>query len=471
MKSMDFSRIKEAYFIGIKGAGMAAMAEILSKRGIKVSGSDTHEKFFTDKMLKKNDIPFFEGFSPEHVQSYVDLFVHSTAYNKENNVEVAEVERRGGALIGYPELLGLLFREKLGIAVCGTHGKTTTTAMLGEALRAAGKDPNALVGSRVIDWQSGVLSGNGDYFVAEADEYQNKLRFYDPWAVILTSVDWDHPDFFPDAESYREVFRRFVSRIPKTGFLSIWGDSADTIDVSKEADCAVIKYGFDEDNDYRLSDYQPTVHDDKEKISEEISQSFEVFFKEKSLGRFQLKLSGKHNALNATAVISVCHRIGADLEKVRKALADFHGTARRFEFLGEYNGAILIDDYAHHPDEIKVTLAGAREKYPNKNIWAVFHPHTYSRTKGLLHEFSQSFEDADRAIVLDIYASAREESGGVTSRDMVDLINKYTAGKADHIPTIEEATEYLKGKIGKDDVVVLIGAGNVWEVGRNLLKK
>ncbi|KKT89792.1 MAG: UDP-N-acetylmuramate-L-alanine ligase [Candidatus Moranbacteria bacterium GW2011_GWC2_45_10] len=468
---MDFSKIKEAYFIGIKGTGMAAMAEILKGRGIKVSGSDTAEKFFTDEVLERNHISFFEDFSEKHVQNYVDLFVHSTAYTKENNVEVAEVEKRGGALISYPELLGLLFREKLGIAVCGTHGKTTTTALLGEALRAAGKDPNALVGSQVIDWKSGVLSGKGDYFVAEADEYQNKLRFYDPWAVVLTSVDWDHPDFFPDAESYREVFRRFVSRIPKRGFLAIWGDSADTIEVSKSADCTVVTYGFGEDNDYRLVDYRSAIHDDKEKISEEISQSFEVRFGETSLGKFQLKLSGRHNALNATAAIAVCHRVGADLDKVREAFAAFHGTSRRFEFLGKYKGAILIDDYGHHPDEIKVTLAGAREKYPDKNIWAVFHPHTYSRTKALLHEFAQSFEDADKAIILDIYASAREKEGGVSSKDVVELMNRYVPGKADHIPTIDEAAEYLAGEIGKEDVVVLIGAGNVWEIGKKLLKK
>lgn len=464
MLSMDFSKIKEAYFIGIKGTGMAAMAEILSRRGIKVSGSDTAEKFFTDEVLERNKIPFFEDFSEKHVQNYVDVFVHSTAYTKENNVEVAEVERRGGALISYPELLGLLFREKLGIAICGTHGKTTTTAMLGEALRAAGKDPNALVGSQVIDWQSGVLSGNGEYFVAEADEYQNKLRFYDPWAAILTSVDWDHPDFFPDAESYREVFRKFVSRIPKRGFLVAWGDSADTLEVAKSADCAVIKYGFDEDNDYRITDFKPL-------ISGESSQSFHINYDGRDLGEFRLHLVGRHNAMNATAAIAVCHKIGADLEKVREALKNFHGTSRRFEYLGKFRDAILIDDYGHHPDEIRVTLAGAREKYPDKNIWAVFHPHTFSRTKALLHEFSQSFEDADRAVVLDIYASAREKKGGVSSKDMVDLMNRYIPGKAEYIPTVEEAVEYLSDKIGGNDVVVLIGAGNVWEIGKKLLEK
>lgn len=466
MRNMDFSKIKEAYFIGIKGAGMAAMAEILSKRGIKVSGSDTDEKFFTDEILKKNNIAYFENFSEKHVQNYVDLFVHSTAYTKDNNVEVAEVEKRGGALISYPELLGLLFREKLGIAVCGTHGKTTTTAILGEALRAAEKNPNVLVGSRVIDWESSVLSGNGEYFVAEADEYQDKLRFYDPWAVILTSVDWDHPDFFPDAETYRETFRRFVSRIPKTGFLVIWGDSADTINVAKSAECPVLKYGFTLDNDYRIANYELKIANENKSF-----QCFNVICGDKDLGEFKIILSGKHNVLNTVAAIAVCHRIGADLDKVREALENFNGTSRRFEFLGEYKEAVIIDDYGHHPDEIKATLQGARERYPDKNIWAVFHPHTYSRTKALLHEFSQSFDDADKVIILDIYASAREKEADISSKDVVDLINKYTVGKADHIPTIDEVVEFLKDSIGKDDVVVLIGAGNVWEVGKKILGK
>lgn len=197
-------------------------------------------------------------------------------------------------------------------------------------------------------------------------------------------------------------------------------------------------------------------------------QYFEVAHKSKSLGEFQIQLIGRHNILNAAAVIAVCHKLNLDMERVREALKNFKGTSRRFEYVGERNGAILIDDYGHHPDEIKPTLKGARELYPEKNIWAVFHPHTFTRTKALLPEFSQSFDHADKVIVLDIYGSAREQQGGVHSKDLVDLINKYSSGKAEYIPTIDEAVEFLKDKIGENDVVIAIGAGNVWEVASKL---
>lgn len=462
---MDFSKIKKAYLIGIKGTGMSAMAEILVKRGIIVSGSDTNEKFLTEEVLKNNQIHYFENFSADHIEDD-DLFVHSTSYTKENNTEVAEVLKRKRSLLSYPELLGILFSEKVGIAVCGTHGKTTTTAMLAQVLKYCGKDPSAIVGSQVVDWQSSMLSGEGEYFVAEADEYQNKLKYYKPWSVILTSADWDHPDYFPTHEEYKDVFKKFVSKIPKTGHLVIWGDSSDTIEISKSSTSYISKYGLGDDNDYIIKNYKSFSYDEND-----VAQTFELYFKEEFLGLFSLNLLGKHNALNAGAVISICHQMGIDMTKVANALREFKGTSRRFEILGEYKGAILIDDYGHHPDEILVTLKGARERYPKKNIWSVFHPHTYSRTRAFLQEFSQSFGDADKVIVLDIYASAREEAGNVSSKDLVRLINKYTLGKAIHIPTIEETVDHLAEIIGKDDVVILIGAGNAWEIGKKLLEK
>jgi UDP-N-acetylmuramate--alanine ligase len=196
-----------------------------------------------------------------------------------------------------------------------------------------------------------------------------------------------------------------------------------------------------------------------------------VLLRGKSLGEFEIRLVGKHNVLNATAVILACNKLGVDMEKVRQALRNFEGTSRRFEYIGTRNGAILIDDYAHHPDEIVPTLKGAREIYPEKTIWAVFHPHTFTRTKALLSEFAQSFGDADKVIVLDIYGSAREIQGGVHSQELVDLINKYDRGKAEYIPTIKEAVKFLKDKIGENDVVIAIGAGNVWEVVEKLKEK
>lgn len=431
---------------------MTAVAQILHEHKIYVEGSDTEEEFFTDEILRGKGILFHKSFSARNVPDKTDLVIYSTAYSDEN-VEMKEAKRKKLPLISYPEMLGMLFKEKIGIAVCGTHGKTTTTAILAEALKNAGINPSAIVGSRVNQWEGNALSDLGKYFVAEADEYQNKFQYYNPFAIVLTSVDWDHPDFFPNFEEYKKVFKDFVARIPKHGFLVVWGDSANTLEVAKSARCEVIKYGFGDSNDLIIK-----KHGDE----------FKLKFKGNNLGFFKTKLVGDHNILNSSAAIAACYKLNADIEKVREAVANFEGTARRFELIGEHNDAILIDDYAHHPEEIKVTLKAAREVYSDKNIITVFHPHTFTRTKALLEEFSQSFDDADRVMVLDIYGSAREEQGGVSSKDLVDLINKYNPEKAEYIPTIDRVVNELKGKIGKKDVIISMGAGDVWKVTKKL---
>jgi len=454
---LDLSKIKKVYVIGIKGSGVVAIVEILHKLGIEVSGSDTAEKFFTDEVLKNLGVRYFEKFSADNLPTDPDLVIYSTAYNADNNVEFAEAIRRNLKILSYPEILGELFNQKYGIAVCGTHGKTTTSALLASVLKDTGTDLSAVIGSRVKEWGGNALVGQGEYFVIEADEFQNKLKFYDPKAVILTSVDWDHPDFFKTFADYKKAFADFVTKIPKTGFLVVWGDSVATNEIACSCHCEIIKYGFQNDNDIVVK-----------KID---AQKFSVSFSEKDLGEFEMQLVGDHNMLNASAVIAVCQKLQLDLENMRAAIKNFQGTSRRFEIIGERNGAILIDDYGHHPEEIKVTLKGARQKYPDKNIIAVFHPHSFSRTEAFLHDFAQSFDDADQVLVLDVYGSARESSGNVNSKDVVNLINKYQFGKAEYIPTIDEVVEYLKDKIGANDVVLCIGAGNVFEVAEKLKDK
>lgn len=478
---VNLDKIKKVHIIGIKGSGVIAIVDILHSMGKIITGSDTHEKFFTDSILQRLDIKYFEEFSESNIPEGVDLVIYSTAYNENNNVEMRYAKDKGLLMMSYPEMLAYLFNKKYGIAVSGTHGKTTTSSMLACALKEAGVDPQAVIGSKVIDWGGSALLGKGEYFIAETDEYQNKLDLYEPKAAILTSCDWDHPDCFPSFFEYKEVFRRFVNKIPKAGFLVTWGDSTDTLDVSKNAICEVLTYGFGEDCDFQISNSKFKILSADRQVSNktpnsnnqnsEPIQSFEIKYNDKSLGGFEIKLAGKHNILNAAAVIAVCHKLQFPIDKVREALKNFRGTARRFEFIGERNGAILIDDYAHHPEEIVATLKAVREIYPEKTVWAVFHPHTYTRTKALLQEFSQSFDSADKVIILDIYGSAREIQGGVHSQELVDLINKYDRGKADYIPTIDEAVEFLKDKIDSDDVVTALGAGNVWEVADKLKEK
>lgn len=464
---MNLNEIKKAYLIGIKGSGMTAVAEILKARGIIVSGSDTKEKFFTDEILEKNRISFTEEFRADNVPGDADLIVYSTAYTENNNTEVLEARKSGLTMLSYPEVLGILFKEKLGIAVCGTHGKTTTTSILATCMKEAGVKPSAIVGSKVIGWNGSALKGKGNFFVAEADEYQNKLKYYNPWAAVLTSVDFDHPDFFPTFEDYKNTFRDFVAKIPKHGFLVVCGDDADAIEVAKNASCQSLTYGFGDGCEYRIEDLSSKNWSE----DGELVKTFKVLHDEEFLGEFETKMIGRHNMQNAAAAISVCHKLKLDLEKVKTAILNFKGTSRRFEYVGQRGGAILIDDYAHHPEEIRATLKAAREKYYRKNIWTVFHPHTFSRTEALLQEFAQSFNNTDKVIILDIYGSAREVQGKVSSKDLVGLINRYEPGKAEYLPTISESVEYLKNKISSKDVVISMGAGNVWQVTKDLCSK
>ncbi|OGI27975.1 MAG: UDP-N-acetylmuramate--L-alanine ligase [Candidatus Moranbacteria bacterium RIFOXYB1_FULL_43_19] len=456
---VDLSKAKKIYFIGIKGSGMVALVEILKRQGHQITGSDTDEKFFTDDILKKKlFVKFHEGFDADHITGDIDLVVYSTAYNEKNNEEFKAALFKRLPVISYPEILGLLFNRKYGIAVSGTHGKTTTTAMLAEIFKSAGLDPTAVVGSQVRQWRSSALVGRSEFMIIEADEYQGKFQYYSPQAVILTSVDWDHPDFFPTFEDYKKTFAEFIQKIPRHGFLVVSGDRSDTLEIAKKAKCNVIKYGFGKDNDLKIKNHE--LKDGK--------QIFELWHGGKNLGRFEIELPGKHNVLNAAAAVAMSHKFNANMGKAKEALANFEGTSRRFEYIGKRNGAILIDDYGHHPEEVKATLKAAREFFPKRRIWCVFHPHTFTRTKALIHEFAQSFEDADRVIILDIYGSAREVQGGVHSKDLVKIAKKYHRS-VEYVPTISEAVEYLASEICREDLVIAMGAGNVWEVAERLV--
>lgn len=454
---MKLANIKKAYLVGIKGTGMSAAAQILKSRGADVSGSDTSEYFFTQDMLDRLGIKYFESFDPAHITDDIDVVLYSTAYDVSRNPELKAAQEKKIPLMQYPEFLGTLSRERLSIAICGSHGKTTTTALLAHVLQVAGEDPSAIVGSRVNNWNGAALSGNGKHFVFEADEYQNKFQHYVPWSVILTSVDWDHPDFFPTEKEYRDAFTRFLKKAMPHGFVVVCADDADAVEVAKASGRQFVTYGFSESADV-------TIHE-----RAGVSNEFAVQYHGKPVGDFSMRLTGAHNALNAAAVIAMCALLKIDMNKVREGVKSFTGTARRFETVGEYAGAILIDDYAHHPRELQTVLRAAREKYSHKNIIAVFQPHTFTRTKAFFEEFAQSFMHAGRVIVLDIYASERERVANrdISSEQLVEKINRYEHGKAEYAPSIDAAVEMLHDA-GKNDIVLTLGAGDVWRVGKQL---
>lgn len=459
---------RRVHLVGIKGVGMTAFAEILLASGAAVSGSDTEERFPTDEVLERIGIVSMKGFDAAHIPSDTELVVHSTAYSRETNPELLAAKERGIETLSYPEAVGMLTRERMSLLVTGTHGKTTTSAMLAEVLLVAGEDPAALIGSHVRSWKGNALSGSGKYLVLEADEYQGKLGLYHPFASILTSVDWDHPDFFPDERSYEEVFRAFVRRISRHGALVFCADSSRVNEVAREASCTRISYGFHADADFRISEYRSVPADDE---GNGVRSRFSIVRDGESLGVFSLRLPGRHNAENAAAVIALSSFLRVDIDRVREALAAFSGTARRSEYVGVFGEVPVYDDYAHHPEELRATLSAFRESYPDRRIVAVFHPHTFTRTKAFLSDFAQSFDDADRVIVLDIYGSAREKQGGVSSADLVREINRFTPGKAEHIPTIPEAIEVLTATLDTNDLLLTSGAGDVWKLAESMVGK
>ncbi len=499
--------------IGVKGVGMTMLAEYFSDKGVEVVGSDTAEKFMTDKALKKAGVKVIEKFDKNNIPRDADLIIYSTAYNAQNNEEVAAVFNppypplEGGQnppnplytkgairVLTFAEALAAVFNQKYGIAVVGSHGKTTTTAWLGFVMEKVGLHPSAMVGSFVPQLDGLSLAGKSDYLVVEADEYQNKLKYFNPKAVLLNNIDYDHPDFFPSEEDYKNVFIELIKKIPKSGFLiANFDDPIIRKVASVNCKGRVISYAINDVADYVAYDIEKQgghqyfkvkfgIGDDIDENTSSGNKSHSVALKATEwlnkggdLGAFSIILSGKHSISNALAVIAASIELGIELVDIRRYLSEFSGTARRMEIMGEFRGATIIDDYAHHPTEIKATLAGARQIYGDRKIIVVFHPHTFTRTKALLDDFAKSFNDADEVIVLDIYGSAREKQGGVHSRDLVAEIKKQeTRNKKQNIqyvPTLKGCEEYLRENIKKGDVVILMGAGDVFRVGEGLISK
>ncbi len=464
---------KTIYFIGIKGVGMTMLAQFLLAKGAKVLGSDIPETFLTDRVLKDCKIKVFSGFNPENIPLEVDIIIHSSAYNEKNNPELGYIKNNKNIfskveIKSYAESLGKVFNNYQGIAVCGSHGKTTTSAWLGYLLSKAKKEPNVLVGSRVPQFKGSSLIGKSNLFIAEVDEYQNKLKFFKPKIVLLNNIDYDHPDFFKTKASYEKVFHDFVKKIPASGFLVVNADDAKALKVSQSSTAKIITYSLDEKKsfseeiNYRAFGFK----------NNKLKQSFRV----NDLGTFSISLLGKHNIANALGVIATAIKLKIPLKEIKKHILSFKGTERRAQILGTYNGAVYIDDYAHHPTEIKATLEAIKETYSDKKIITVFHPHTFTRTKALFKDFVDSFFASDELIVLDIYGSAREKQGGVSSLALVKAIklaNKKKNNKQSvkNIKTIPEVINYLKARAKAGEVVLLMGAGDVFRVAQGILNK
>mgnify|MGYP003903127279 CR=1 FL=1 len=443
------------HFIGIKGTGMSALAQVTAQiEGAVVTGSDVSERFFTDAILERAKIPVL-NFSAHNVDK-ADLVVASAAYG-ENHEEIARARELNIPVYTYPQFLGRLMSKKRGIAVSGTHGKTTTTAMIGATLLKAGIDPTIVVGSDVPSIGGNAYSGQGEFFLAESCEYRRHFLNYSPEYLIITNIEFDHPDYFEDLDDVVSTFAEFAQKVPPQGKIFIWHEEPQRKHIQAQA--PIITFGLSEEADVYATDIN----------FKNGGSTMKLMAHGNCLGQLELNVNGKHNILNALACVAFCLEIGVDLDIILNTLKNFNGTKRRFEHLGQHSGALIVDYYAHHPTEIRTTLEGARLSFPNRRIRAVFQPHTFTRTEKLLQEFSQSFQAADEVVIAGIFASARETNlNTISGASLADLIKKQGIN-ARYIQSLEEIQNYLAQTLTPDDLVLTLGAGDIYKVGQSLV--
>jgi UDP-N-acetylmuramate--alanine ligase len=455
------------HFIGIGGSGLSAIARLLLESGYTVSGSDRALTPFADE-VRKAGATVFVGHHARNLAG-ADWVVVSSAIGADNP-EVQAAKQAKIPVYKRADFLGELMSDKTGIAIAGTHGKTTTTAMTAWVLSELKRDPSFIVGGVMKNLGVNARAGRGRLFVIEADEYDNMFLGLKPQIEVVTNIEHDHPDFFPTFEAVYAAFEKFTDLLPAEGTLIVCGEDAGAaalIHRVRKAGRNVIAYGVQ--NDLTIS--TPSwVLARNVKANQRGGFDFAASSNLKSTGidsvEVSLQVAGEHNVRNALAVLTVVDVLGLSRERAAKALAKFTGTSRRFELRGEVNGISIFDDYAHHPTEIKATLAGARARYPQRRIWAVWQPHTYSRTQALYLEFSRAFKEADEVIVTEVYA-AREPKQDFTSAEIVSGMPHRSAR---FIATLDQVTNHLLTHLRPEDVLIVLSAGDADRICTDLLK-
>ncbi|MBC7264379.1 MAG: UDP-N-acetylmuramate--L-alanine ligase [Chloroflexi bacterium] len=447
------------HFVGIGGIGLSAMARVLLERGHQVSGSDLHLSPLTDE-LRRLGATIYQGHEASHVHG-ADRLIVSSAIRPENP-EVLAAREMSIPVYKRDETLPLLMQGQFVIAVAGTHGKTTTAAMIALILAEAGFDPGFIVGGILRDLGTNGYAGGGRVFVVEADEYDRTFLGLKPDVAVVTGVEMDHPDCFRDLEEMAGAFADFLHLVPQHGL--VVGCTDDPIvarlmserrTTSAERQC----YGF----------HCETGWSARSIVANEIGgANFTIRKGNEEIAQVQLQVPGRHNVLNALAAWAVGERMGVPRAQMVAALRRFSGVARRFEEKGTVDGIVVVDDYAHHPTQIQATLAAARARFPNRPIWAFFQPHTYSRTRALLPDFAASFANADHVIVSAIFAAREPFDPTISGADLVAAIHHPDAR---YIETLEGATEYLAAHLAPGDVLLTLGAGDGYRVGEELLKR
>jgi len=449
---------QHVHLVGIGGAGLSAIARVLLERGARVSGSDLRMSRVA-QALADDGVEVKVGHRAENVDR-ADVVVVSSAVPADN-VELQAARAAGIPVLKRPTFLNQLMADRVGIAVAGTHGKTTTTAMLASVLLKAGHDPTFIVGGVIRGLETNARAGESPLFVIEADEYDRTFLELEPQVAIITIVEHDHPDCYPTFEEFRAAFEAFAAKVPSSGLLVMCWDDPVAREIGQTMESAgmpVTFFGLGEGAEWRAEDLRPNFAG---------GVDFLAWQGESVLGLMRLRMPGAHNASNAMAVMAVADFLDVSFRTARVALTKFEGVGRRFEIKGTAQGVTVIDDYAHHPTEIRVTLQAARRRFGNRPLWAVWQPHTYSRTRTLLDEFGQSFGDADHVIVLPIYAAREEDDLGLDAASVAAAIDHPDARS---VETLDEAMVLLGTDVRFGDVVMTLGAGDGDQVGEWLLR-
>ena len=452
-----FKKIKHIHFVGIGGIGMSGIAEVLLNLGYKVSGSDMRESDTTERLGKLGG-EIFVGHRAENIASPHVVVISSAV--KDDNVEVIAAREKQIPVIPRAEMLAELMRLKYGVAIAGAHGKTTTTSMVATVLAAGGIDPTVVIGGKLNSIGTNAKLGQGEFLVAEADESDGSFLKLSPTIAVVTNIDAEHLDYYKDIDEIKAVFLEFINKVPFYGVSVLCLDQPHIQALIPSIRKRYLTYGMSTQDDYQARDIAHRA----------LGSSFTVLHHDADLGQFELAVPGVHNICNSLAAIAVARELDIELEVIRKAIKEFSGVQRRFTIKGEARGITVVDDYGHHPTEVRATLAAAAAGM-KRRVVVVFQPHRYSRTKHLLEEFFTAFNQADKLVLMDIYAAGEKPVFGVTGQDVYEGIKKYGHKDVSYVPDREQLVGHLAGALREGDLMITLGAGDVWKIGEQVLER
>ncbi len=447
------------HFVGIGGIGMSGIAELLLNLGYRVSGSDQRRSDTTERLERLGAV-VRTGHAPENVPADGHVVVVSSAV-RADNPEVLEAHRKKIPVIPRAEMLAELMRMKYGIAIAGTHGKTSTTSMVATVLATAGWDPTAVVGGKLNSLGSNAKLGQGEFLVAEADESDGSFLKLSPTVAVVTNIDPEHLDFYSGIGQIKETFLHFINKVPFYGFSVLCIDHPNVQELIPSVEKTFVTYGFSRHADYRAENVVPSG----------MTNRFTVIARGESMGEVVLHAPGRHNVSNALAAAAVACELGIPFEQVRAGLGEYGGVARRFQVKGEAGGVTVVDDYGHHPAEIRATLSAAREVWPDRRIVVGFQPHRYTRTRALFRDFVSAFHDADALLVFDVYSAGEEPIEGATGEALCEAIRSHGHREARYAGKSSGAGDAVRSAVRPGDIFLTMGAGDVWKLGESLLPR